>query len=72
MQIYDYNAYEWNRGVAPHGNMGRVDPTELSRLLDKHGIPWYTSGWPYSSGLSAYCVDDELWRQLCNLAREGS
>ena len=34
MQINDYNEYDWNRCVAPHGNMGNVDPDIVANLCD--------------------------------------
>lgn len=69
MRIYDEGAYAWNRCVGPNGNLGRVDPDILSELLDNHGIPWFTTAWPYSSGLKAYCKDQDLWKSLCNQAK---
>ena len=64
MQIYDEKAYNWNRGVAPEGNMAGVHPRKVADLCDKYGIPWFTEGWPYSSGLKAYCVDNNLWKKI--------
>ena len=63
-RVYDEKAYEWNRAVGPAGNLGGVDPAHVARLCDKYGIPWFTSAWPYSSGLKAYCADDELWSNI--------
>ena len=69
MQIYDEKAYNWNKGVAPEGNMAGVHPRKVADLCDKYGIPWFTEGWPYSSGLKAYCVDDDLWRKIIQLSK---
>ena len=54
MQIYDENAYPWNRSVGPYGNMGNISPMIVADLCDKYSIPWYTTAWPYASGLRAY------------------
>ena len=69
-RVYDEKAYDWNRAVASAGNMAGIDPTYLAWLLDKNGIPWYTTGWPYSSGLRAYCDDDKLWNELIKKSKE--
>ena len=69
MQIYDEKAYNWNKGVAPEGNMAGVHPQNVADLCDKYEIPWFTTGWPYSSGLSAYCLDNELWRKIIKLSK---
>lgn len=65
MRIYDYDAYKWNKGVAA-SNLAKVDPQLLSELLDKNNIPWYSEGEPYTSGISVYCEDKELFKKLCN------
>lgn len=70
MRIYNYNDFDWNRVVAPHGNLGGVDPSKAADLCDKWGIPWYTTGWPYSSGISAYCLDDKIWNRIIKMAKE--
>ena len=62
MQVYDYNAYDWNHCIGPHGNMGKVSPQIASELCNRFEVPWYTDEWPYSSGIKIYCDNDELWQ----------
>ena len=38
MQIYDEKAYNWNRGVAPEGNMAGVHPRKVADLCDKNTV----------------------------------
>ena len=64
MQVYNRDEYVWNRCVGPNGNMGKVSPQIVADLCDKYNIPWYTYGQPYSSGITAYCKDDELWKKI--------
>lgn len=61
MQVYDDKAFDWNRIVAPEGNLAGVHPDLVAAHCDDNDIPWYTTSWPYSAGLLAYCADDELW-----------
>ena len=70
MQIYDENAYPWNRSVGPYGNMGNISPMIVADLCDKYSIPWYTTAWPYASGLRAYCESDETWTKIIELSQE--
>lgn len=63
MRIFNYYEYEWTGCVAA-ANMARIDPHRFSKLLDKHGIPWYTDGSPYTSGVKYYCTDKELLQEL--------
>ena len=72
MRIYgeDVKAFDWNRCIAPAGNMGHVDPQRAADLCDKFGVPWMTEGWPYSSGIKAYCLDDKIWNRIVKMARE--
>ena len=64
MQVFDYNAYEWTYAIAPAGNMGRVDPQTAADKCDVYGVPWYTDGWPYASGIKVYCESDDIWRRI--------
>lgn len=66
MQIYKWNEYDWNHCVGPHGNMGKVEPQWVADECDRRGIPWYTDGWPYSSGVKVYCEDEDVWRDILN------
>ena len=70
MQIYNENAYPWNRSVGPYGNMGNISPMIVADLCDEYDIPWYTTGWPYASGLRAYCESDETWKKIIELSKE--
>ena len=70
MQVYDYNKYAWNHGIGPNGNMGGICPQIMAELCDKYDIPWYTMGWPYASGLRAYCESDETWKKIIELSKE--
>ena len=69
MQIYNENEYEWNRGVAPEGNLAGVHPQKVADLCDKFEIPWFTRGWPYASGLYAYCQNETLWKRIIAAAK---
>jgi hypothetical protein len=69
MQITNYKAFDWNRGVAPEGNLAGVHPQKVADLCDELGIPWWTSGWPYSSGLYAFCVSDEIWSKIIKMSK---
>ena len=69
MQVYNKSSYKWNRRVGPFGNSGRVDPQIVSELCDKYQIPWYTSAWPYASGIKAYCESSDLWRNIIDSAK---
>ena len=69
MQMYDQNAYPWNRCVGPYGNVGNVSPVCAADLCNKYDIPWYTDGWPYSSGIKVYCESDELWHKIIKLSK---
>ena len=64
MQIFNYNAYDWNRAIAPYGNMAKVDPQTAADLCDYYGLPWYTDGWPYASGIKVRCDSDDLWKEI--------
>lgn len=70
MEIYDPHAYDWNRFVGPHGNLAKIDPTSVADLCNTHGLPWYSTGWPYSSGIKVYCESDKLWREILNKSKE--
>jgi len=69
MQIYRHEDFDWNRGVGPFGNMAGIDPRLVAIECDNFGIPWWTSSWPYSGGISAYCTDDELWERIIELSK---
>ena len=69
MQVYDQNAYHWNHAVGPYGNVGNVSPVCAADLCNKYDIPWYTDGWPYSSGIKVYCESDELWHKIIKLSK---
>ena len=69
MQIHDYKQYDWNRCVGPYGNMGRVDPQRVADLCDNYGLPWYTDGWPYASGVKVYCENYELWCNILQMSK---
>lgn len=64
MQIYNYGQYNWNRCVGPHGNMGKVSPEKVAKECDKLGIPWYSDGCPYSSGIKVYCESNDIWNEI--------
>lgn len=63
MQVYDYNAYKWNHAISA-SNIAGVDPQVASELCDDYGVPWYTYGCPYTSGIKVYCESDELWKRI--------
>ena len=65
----DIKRFEWNRCVGPHGNLGGVDPQVAADLCDRWGIPWYSTSWPYSGGISAYCLDDKIWNRIIKMAK---
>ena len=69
MRIYDYKAFDWNRVIAPYGNLGGVNPQVAADLCDEWGVPWWSSSWPYSGGIKAFCMDDELWNRIRNMAK---
>lgn len=52
------------RVVGPHGNLGRVDPQSVAMHCDMLGIPWWTSAWPYSSGITCYIPEDSVWNGI--------
>lgn len=68
MRVYNENLYKFNHAVAPMGNMANVDPDSVARLCDMMNIPWYTSAWPYASGLIAYCTDEQ-WRDIISKSK---
>lgn len=69
MRFYDANAWEWNRCVAPAGNMAGLNPQRVADVCDKFGVPWYTEGSPYTSGIKALCMDDKIWKRIINLSK---
>lgn len=69
MQIYDEKMFKWNRCVGPHGNLGGVDPSKVANVCDKFGVPWYTSAWPYSSGIKAFCMNDKIWNRILKMCK---
>lgn len=69
MQIMNYEDFEWNRSVAPNGNMANLDPQKVANVCDKFGIPWWTSSWPYSAGIKAFCLDDRIWNRVIRICK---
>lgn len=69
MRINNYEDFDWNRCVAPAGNMSGVDPSKVADLCDKFGVPWWTPSWPYSGGVKAYCLDDRIWNRIIKMAK---
>lgn len=61
MQVYDDKAFDWNRRVGPEGNLAGTHPDLVAEHCNTNNIPWYTTSWPYSAGLLAYCIDAEVW-----------
>lgn len=52
------------RTVGPHGNLGRIDPSVVAHHCNLLDIPWWTSAWPYSSGLHCFIPDDKVWNAI--------
>jgi len=69
MQIYNYGEFDWNRAIAPHGNMAGIEPQIAADACDVFGVPWWTSSWPYSGGILAFCIDDKIWNQIIKIAK---
>lgn len=45
--------------IGPYGNLGDVNPSLAAIMCDEMDIKWYTTGWPYSSGINMFCNKDE-------------
>ena len=56
MQVFNYNAYDWNRAIAPYGNMAKVDPQTAADLCDYYGL--------HASGIKVCCDSDDLWKEI--------
>ena len=69
MQFYNEKQFDWNRAVAPAGNMAGLNPQRVADVCDKFGVPWYTEGWPYTSGIKAFCMDDKIWNRIIKLSK---
>ena len=74
MQIYEREYKELIakgeevHGIGPHGNMGNVDPSQAAWKADQIGVKWFTTGWPYSSGISLFC-NQEQYAIIRNFAK---
>lgn len=54
--------------VGPAGNLAGIDPQTVADYCDSHGYRWWTSGWPYSSGIH-FEMPDEEWKLLTELMK---
>ena len=55
---------DMHTGKTHYGNTAKVDPQTAADLCDYHGLPWYTDGWPYTSGIKVCCDSDDLWKEI--------
>lgn len=46
--------------IGPYGNMGKVDPTQAAWMADQMKLKWYTTAWPYSSGVTIFCTKEQF------------
>ena len=55
--------------IGPDDNRGKVDPSMAAWMADRMGLKWYTTAWPYSSGLTIFCTIEQF-HKIRDFAKE--